>query len=344
MAKTNWGLNDVVQPSDLNGIGQEINQLREDVDNMDFPLSDATDGTRSDVAASEKAVGLVMQEAQAAKQAGNERKSEVVAALVAKGISASTSESWDSLLSKLTSLIKATGNATAADVLAGKTFSNASGNNIAGSMPNRGAVNQTITTQGGQYTIPAGCHNGSGKVTANFANLVPENVKKNVNIGGVVGALQPGGSIDVDVHEAGSMINGWFATEPFLTIPSGTKKVTFMTMGAVGNSSMVFGSTSETGPIIYLALGDGTISSSNYTALISSNSVANQARYIHSFTIDLELRKFYYLASNSQGQLLYGTVDIPVGKPTDKMYFLIGNSTTPLPQYIINLTGRLVYA
>ncbi len=39
-------------------------------------------------------------------------------------------------------------------------------------MPNRGTVSNTITTQGGSYTIPAGYHSGSGKVTANFANLV----------------------------------------------------------------------------------------------------------------------------------------------------------------------------
>ncbi len=58
-------------------------------------------------------------------------------------------------------------------------------------MPNRGTVSNTITTQGGSYTIPAGYHSGSGKVTANFANLVAGgNIKKGgINVGGVLGAL-----------------------------------------------------------------------------------------------------------------------------------------------------------
>lgn len=57
-----------------------------------------------------------------------------------------------------------TGDAVASDVLTGKTFSNAQGVGIAGTMPNNGAV--TATVAGGQsYTIPAGYHDGSGTVT-----------------------------------------------------------------------------------------------------------------------------------------------------------------------------------
>ena len=58
----------------------------------------------------------------------------------------------------------AVGDATAADVLTGKTFSGAVGSGVSGTMPNNGAVSQTVA--GGQtYTIPAGYHNGSGTVT-----------------------------------------------------------------------------------------------------------------------------------------------------------------------------------
>lgn len=60
----------------------------------------------------------------------------------------------------------------------------------AGTMPNRGTVASTITTQGGQYTIPAGYHSGSGKVTASFANLVAGNIKEGVNIGSIIGNLK----------------------------------------------------------------------------------------------------------------------------------------------------------
>lgn len=58
-----------------------------------------------------------------------------------------------------------TGDALAADVLTGKTFSNADGVGLSGSMPNNGAVSQTIAA-GASYTIPEGYHNGSGVLTA----------------------------------------------------------------------------------------------------------------------------------------------------------------------------------
>lgn len=84
-------------------------------------------------------------------------------------------------------VIESTGDAAAGDVLAGKTFSKAGQAGIVGMMPNNGAVGGTITQQGGQYTIPAGYHNGFGTIAAQFANLVPENVRQGVNIGGVEG-------------------------------------------------------------------------------------------------------------------------------------------------------------
>ena len=59
----------------------------------------------------------------------------------------------------------AVGDATAADVLTGKTFSGAVGSGVAGTMPNNGAVSGTATPSQ-PYTIPAGYHNGSGTVTA----------------------------------------------------------------------------------------------------------------------------------------------------------------------------------
>ena len=73
--------------------------------------------------------------------------------------------------SVLASGAQATGDAVAADVLTGKTFSNASAVGVSGTMPNNGAVSQTINA-GQSYTIPAGYHNGNGTVSANAPSLI----------------------------------------------------------------------------------------------------------------------------------------------------------------------------
>ncbi|WP_454053425.1 phage tail protein [Clostridium sp. Marseille-Q7071] len=81
----------------------------------------------------------------------------------------------------------AEGNADVANVLAGKTFSNDNDTGIVGTMPNRGSLSQTLTTQGGQYNLPNGYYSG-GYVKAQFPNLISSNIKNGINIGGVVGS------------------------------------------------------------------------------------------------------------------------------------------------------------
>lgn len=57
--------------------------------------------------------------------------------------------------------------AGAADVLANKIIVNASGETVAGTMTNNGAVSKTLdaTTSNQSYTVPKGYHSGSGKVS-----------------------------------------------------------------------------------------------------------------------------------------------------------------------------------
>lgn len=56
--------------------------------------------------------------------------------------------------------------AAAANVLSGKKFVNSSGTLTTGTMTNNGAVAATINgTTVTSYTIPAGCHSGTGKVS-----------------------------------------------------------------------------------------------------------------------------------------------------------------------------------
>lgn len=55
--------------------------------------------------------------------------------------------------------------ATAGDVLSPKVIVDATGAAITGTMPNNGAVSQTLSTSTTSYTVPAGYHNGSGTVS-----------------------------------------------------------------------------------------------------------------------------------------------------------------------------------
>ncbi len=55
--------------------------------------------------------------------------------------------------------------ATASDVLANKTIVTSSGQTIAGTMPNNGAVSASLDTGTTLYTIPAGYHDGTGSVS-----------------------------------------------------------------------------------------------------------------------------------------------------------------------------------
>ena len=82
------------------------------------------------------------------------------------------------------------GTAIADEVLSGKT-AYVNGQKITGSMTNRGGVTGKIETKAGEYTIPAGYHDGSGKVgidSTEQAKLIAENIKSGVMILGVTGS------------------------------------------------------------------------------------------------------------------------------------------------------------
>jgi len=80
-------------------------------------------------------------------------------------------------------------NATAADILSGKT-AYVNKNKITGEMTNQGTVSGTISTKSGTYTIPAGCHSGLGSVgiaSAEQDKIIPGNIKSGITILGVIG-------------------------------------------------------------------------------------------------------------------------------------------------------------
>ena len=79
--------------------------------------------------------------------------------------------------------------ATAAEILLSKTaYKN--GARLTGTMPNNGAVSGTISTVAGEYTVPQGYHDGSGKVSIDAteqAKIIAGNIKSGVELLGVTG-------------------------------------------------------------------------------------------------------------------------------------------------------------
>lgn len=81
--------------------------------------------------------------------------------------------------------------AAVSEILAGKT-AHARGAQLTGTMPNRGGVTGTIATKAGQYTVPQGYHDGSGKVSIDAteqAKLIPGNIREGITILGVEGTM-----------------------------------------------------------------------------------------------------------------------------------------------------------
>ena len=86
-----------------------------------------------------------------------------------------------------------TTDATASDseILIGKT-AYVKGTKKTGTMKNNGAVAGTIATKTGQYTIPQGFHDGSGKVSIDSteqSKIIPENIREGITVLGVTGTM-----------------------------------------------------------------------------------------------------------------------------------------------------------
>lgn len=140
----------------------------------------------------------------------------------------------------LTGTLALSGNASDGQVLNGQTYYNTDAKTKRiGTMPNRGAVNQSLAING-SYTIPAGFHNGSGKVTQDIPtkgaqtytpgtanqtiaagqyltgpqtikgdpNLIPANIKKGVSIMGNIGTWEGYVSSPLNLFNSGTWGGG----------------------------------------------------------------------------------------------------------------------------------------
>lgn len=87
--------------------------------------------------------------------------------------------------------------ALASEILATKT-AHARGSQLTGTMVNRGAVSGSISTVNGEYTVPIGYHDGSGKVSISAteqAKIIPSNIRQGVTILGVEGSMSGSESV-----------------------------------------------------------------------------------------------------------------------------------------------------
>lgn len=98
---------------------------------------------------------------------------------------------WDAGLSCFFLLARASGNAVAGDILAGKTASTDEGE-IVGTMPNNGSQTATLTITGSAKptkTIPAGYTSG-GTITAQLDSSLASEIAEGNTVGGIVGTAQ----------------------------------------------------------------------------------------------------------------------------------------------------------
>jgi len=103
--------------------------------------------------------------------------------------------------------------ATSEDILLDKVGVDTEGEPITGTMPNNGAVSQSLNA-GGSYTIPKGYHDGTGKVTANSlasqtqATATASNILKDktayVSGTKITGTMVDNGAVSASINAGGS--------------------------------------------------------------------------------------------------------------------------------------------
>ena len=120
--------------------------------------------------------------------------------------------------------------AVAGDILATKT-AYVNGNKVTGTIPNKGKTDGEITTKSGEYTIPFGLHDGSGKVKISEteqAKIVEGNIKSGITILGVTGTMTGAESITSQAKTVTPSATGFVVTPD-----AGTDYLSQVTVSAI---------------------------------------------------------------------------------------------------------------
>lgn len=163
--------------------------------------------------------------------------------------------------------------ATAADVLATKVFVDKTGKSVAGTMANNGAVSQVISVATPSYTVPAGYHNGSGKVsvTVETKSVTPTKSAQDVTptsgkvLSKVTVAAIPAAYQDVTgvTAAAANVLDGKY----FVTADGTKTEGTMANNGAISKTIDGLSATSTTIPAGYTSGGTVSLTSDIETAL-----------------------------------------------------------------------------
>lgn len=170
-----------------------------------------------------------------------------------------------------------------AQILDGYQAYDASGNKLTGTMTNNGAVSKTITSQNGEYTIPAGYHNGSGKVKATLATTSRTAGAGSVTLTKGAGSVSATGTNITITESASKPSSGYYITAQGSGTVSGKGKGTvstgtgYITSGSTtSNESASSSETSNVATKYYTVAGSSVTSGQN---LPSGGSAAGTAGY-----------------------------------------------------------------
>lgn len=100
--------------------------------------------------------------------------------------------------------------ASDAEILVGKT-AYVKATKKTGTMKNNGGVKGTISTKAGQYTVPQGYHDGSGKVSIDSteqAKLIAENIREGITVLGVTGTMSGSEDVKAQSKEVTPTVDG----------------------------------------------------------------------------------------------------------------------------------------